>query len=204
MRKLIYLIRHGQTDYNLKGIVQGGSVDTDLNDTGRQQANLFFEAYKNIAFDKIYTSSLKRTAQSVERFIKSAIPHQTFSELNEISWGIMDGKIANDKDNQFYWTLVNKWNSGDMDAKEPSGESPKEVQYRLQSAMNYIEAQNHEKNIIICMHGRAMRILLTSLMKLPLEKMEHFEHQNLCLYLLEYQNKEYKILKENDVSHLRV
>ncbi|HMR56571.1 MAG TPA: histidine phosphatase family protein, partial [Cyclobacteriaceae bacterium] len=66
--KKIYLIRHGQTDFNLKGIVQGSGVDSSLNDRGRAQAEAFYETYKNIAFDKIYTSALRRTRESVIGF----------------------------------------------------------------------------------------------------------------------------------------
>ncbi|HLS39123.1 MAG TPA: histidine phosphatase family protein, partial [Sphingobacterium bovisgrunnientis] len=61
MKKTFYFIRHGQTDLNLKGIVQGRGVNTSLNDSGRKQADAFFNAYKHIPFDKIYTSTLVRT-----------------------------------------------------------------------------------------------------------------------------------------------
>ncbi|MFW5879460.1 MAG: histidine phosphatase family protein, partial [bacterium] len=63
MLKTIYLIRHGQTDYNKKGIVQGSGIDASLNDLGRQQAEAFYDAYRNMPFDKIYISDLKRTKE---------------------------------------------------------------------------------------------------------------------------------------------
>src|SRR5687768_4016565 len=72
--KKIYLIRHGQTDFNLKNIVQGSGVDTDLNDKGRSQAEAFYNKYKHVPFDKVYTSALKRSMQSVDLFVKSGIP----------------------------------------------------------------------------------------------------------------------------------
>jgi broad specificity phosphatase PhoE len=82
--KKIYLIRHGQTDYNLKGFVQGSGVDSDLNQTGRDQAAKFFEHYKNIPFKKVYTSKLKRSIQSVQSFIDKGIPHEAYEGFNEI------------------------------------------------------------------------------------------------------------------------
>jgi probable phosphoglycerate mutase len=42
-----FIIRHGETDFNLQGIVQGRGVDPSLNETGRRQANQFYEYYKN-------------------------------------------------------------------------------------------------------------------------------------------------------------
>lgn len=202
MSKNIYLIRHGQTDFNLQGIVQGGSVDTDLNKTGRAQARQFFNHYKHIPFDKVYTSTLKRSQQSVQLFIDLPIPHEAFGGLNEISWGEMDGKIASDEASNVYWDMVRSWASGNVDAKIETGESPREVQRRIAPAMALIGSRESEKNILICMHGRAMRILLATILGKELKTMDEFEHHNLCLYLLRYENNEYQLIKVNDTSHL--
>ena len=67
--KKIYLIRHGQTDFNVQGIVQGSGVDSSLNAAGYEQASRFFAAYKHLPFDKVYTSTLQRTQQSVQGFL---------------------------------------------------------------------------------------------------------------------------------------
>ncbi|MFM8834340.1 MAG: histidine phosphatase family protein, partial [Cytophagales bacterium] len=79
--KKIYIIRHGQTDFNLRGIVQGSGVDSSLNDTGRAQANAFFQAYQHVDFDKIYTSKLVRTRESVQQFIGKGIPYEMLEGL---------------------------------------------------------------------------------------------------------------------------
>ena len=50
------------------GIVQGRGMDTELNEKGRAQAEAFYQAYKDVPFDKIYTSTLKRTHQTVQNF----------------------------------------------------------------------------------------------------------------------------------------
>lgn len=67
-KKTIYIIRHGETDYNKQGIIQGGGIDSSLNELGRRQAQQFYQAYHHIQFDRIYTSELKRTHQSVAPF----------------------------------------------------------------------------------------------------------------------------------------
>ena len=59
MKKEIYIIRHGQTDYNLKGIVQGRGVDSVLNETGEEQAKKFHEKYKEHDFDVVFTLQTK-------------------------------------------------------------------------------------------------------------------------------------------------
>src|SRR5258708_6396194 len=92
IQKTLYIIRHGQTDLNKQGIIQGRGIDTDLNDEGRKQAALFFEAYKSVPFEKIYISELKRTQQTVQQFIDLGIPYQKLSGLDELAWGIYEGE----------------------------------------------------------------------------------------------------------------
>ena len=52
LTKTIYLIRHGETEFNRMGIVQGSGIDSDLNETGILQARAFFETYRHITFNK--------------------------------------------------------------------------------------------------------------------------------------------------------
>lgn len=200
--KKIYLIRHGQTDFNLKGIVQGGRVDTDLNDTGISQANLFFEKYQHVPFDRIYTSRLKRTIQSVQHFIDLGIPHEAYQELNEISWGEKDGKIVTSEDTEFYWNMIKAWSRGEVDAKIEGGESPLELRERQLKIIELITTRHEDKNILICMHGRAIRILMTTLLNYELKCMDNFEHHNLGLYIISYTGSMFSVDKYNCTKHL--
>jgi broad specificity phosphatase PhoE len=200
--KKIYLIRHGQTDMNLLGYVQGSGVDSDLNATGRKQADKFFEFYKTIPFKKIYTSALKRSVQSVRSFIDMGIPHEAYEGFNEIHWGNKDGVPITFKDNTFYWNMVQRWKEGEVDYKPEGGESPLDLQRKQQEVMKIILAQKEEDPILICMHGRAIRILLSTLIYQDLSKMDIFKHENLCLYILHYNGVDFTIEKANDRSHL--
>jgi len=200
--KKIYLIRHGQTDFNLQGIVQGSGVDADLNATGRAQADAFYEKYKNVPFQKIYISGLIRTYQSVSKFITAGLPFETVPALNEISWGKWDGKLPTSEMNSVYWEIVNKWKHGDLMAKIEGGETPVEVSERLVPVVDTL-LSNDESPILVCMHGRAMRILLAMLTAQSLSVMDSFPHENLCLYLLEVKDGQAVIVEQNDLSHLQ-
>ena len=59
MEKEIFIIRHGETDFNQLGIVQGKGVNSSINAKGTQQAQAFFEAYSNETFEKIYITKIK-------------------------------------------------------------------------------------------------------------------------------------------------
>ncbi|WP_421985965.1 histidine phosphatase family protein [Roseivirga sp.] len=202
MIKKIYLTRHGQTDFNKKGIVQGSGIDSDLNDLGNNQANAFFNAYKDIPFDRVYTSALKRTHQSVKAFIEKPLPHESLPELNEISWGDREGVVVDAEGESYYKLMLQSWREGKVDFGIDGGESPIEVAERLRHGLHHILNQTNEECILICMHGRAMRIMLAVMLNYPLKCMDMFEHSNLCLYRLNYTGSMFTIESYNDTAHL--
>lgn len=200
--KKIYIIRHGQTDFNLKGIVQGSGVDSSLNDFGIAQARAFFEAYRHVPFNKIYTSALKRSIETVQPFLHAGIPHEALSGLNEISWGRKEGQPITPEEDAYYHYVLEEWRKGNTSLRIEGGESPEDVAQRMMPAVEHIFSRTDEKIILICMHGRAMRILLCLLLNYPLRSMDMFEHENLCLYKLNYTGTLFTIEKYNDTRHL--
>lgn len=200
--KKIYLIRHGQTEFNKKGIVQGSAVNSSLNETGRVQAQEFYEAYKAIHFDAVYTSALNRSIESVQPFINSGIPHFIRPGLNEISWGAMDGRVATEGEHNEYKDLLEQWKQGDIQHKKWGGESPLDVQTRQEPVMTEILNGPYE-TILLCMHGRAIRILLSWLTGRELRNMDEFEHVNLCLYVVEMSTTGSQIVLANCQRHLK-
>ena len=203
--KKIYLLRHGQTDYNLQGVVQGSGIDAPINDTGWAQADAFFCTYRDIPFDQLYHSALIRTQQSIQGFIDLGIPVTSLSELNEISWGIREGRSPSNEDDAYYRNLVRTWRTGDVHIPSEEGESPIDVLERQKPVVELILSRREEKSILIAMHGRAMRVLLTHLFNQPLQNMDHFAHQNLCLYHLQYDYEKgiFISLKANHADHLQ-
>lgn len=205
--KTIYLIRHGETEFNRMGIVQGSGVDSDLNELGLSQARAFFDAYQHVPFHKIYTSKLRRTVQSVQNFIDLGIAYESFEGLNEICWGEKEGKAPNYQEDEFYLDVLARWKKGETNIPAAKGgESPDEVVARQKIAFEQILSRPEEEVILVAMHGRAIRILLPHLLGLPLSTMDDFEHTNLCLYKLtySYDTKAFTLELRNDVAHLMV
>jgi probable phosphoglycerate mutase len=201
--KTVYIVRHAQTDYNLQGVVQGRGIDAPINHTGSQQAQRLFEAYKHVQFDKIYISTLVRTQQTVQNFIDLGIEYTSLAGLDEFDWGIYEGKIGNYQTQTEYLNLINAWQCADYHAKPPQGESPHEVAQRQQVALEYIFANTHEKTIMICTHGRAMRLLLCLLLGQAYSNMDNFAHTNTCVYVLHYNHQMQPTLwLQNSVAHL--
>ncbi len=194
----LYIIRHAETEYNRKGIIQGSEVDSDINDVGESQANSFYEYYKNINFDKIYVSDLKRTFQTIRRFTEKGSSYEKLKEFNEISWGVNQGKSDDLED---YARLIDTWLAGNLDNKFEEGESPNEMSVRLVKGFNKVLDDDHD-TVLLCIHGRALRILLSKIIDNDLTKMDKYVHSNTGLYILEYKNDKYEILGSNLRNHL--
>lgn len=202
MDKELYIIRHGETDYNKLGIVQGRGVNTDLNELGRKQGEAFYQYYKHLPFDKVYTSALKRTHQTVKRFIENGIPWEQLPGLDELSFGIWEGKHSKEDWVNAFREMNNCWQSGECDLSFENGESPNQVSKRLQEALDVILSRSTEKRVLVCMHGRSLLVLLCMLSQSPISNMTNFSHSNTCLYRVSYVNGQFSVLEANDIRHL--
>lgn len=201
--KTMYIIRHGETNYNRMGIVQGSGVDTEINDLGQQQADAFYQAYKHIPFAQIFVSSLKRTHQTVAPFAPHNIPTQIIPELNEINWGILEGQQPSEHSRQEFYAMLQRWRNGELNQAINGGETPMAMIKRQKIGLKKIE-NGPENPILICMHGRALRGFLCLLTNTPLKQMDDFEHNNVCLYVLEktLTDTHYNVVIKNSLEHL--
>lgn len=202
MEKTLYIIRHGQTDLNLRGIVQGRGVDTPLNETGRKQAEAFYAHYKDVHFDKIYISTLRRTRETVEPFIRAGYSVESLSGLDEIGWGIYEGKEQTPEIIAGFEDLTTRWRNGELDACVEGGETPNQLAARQRQALNVILSRPEEKTILICMHGRAMRVFLSVLTNRDIALMDDFPHTNTALYKVHYRDGEFTITEAYNIQHL--
>lgn len=201
-KKKLYIIRHGQTEYNHRNIVQGRGIDSDLNEVGKNQAASFYEKYKEVDFDKIYVSSLKRTVQTVDPFIQDGIPYKKLEGLDEIGWGASEGKDLTKEILDDFDRILEAWRNDELDVKLPTAESPLELVDRLQPDLDYILSKEEEKTVLICTHGRTLRILMCILTNTPLYKMDEFDHENTSLYILEQNGDEFHIIKHFCTVHV--
>lgn len=199
----LYIIRHGETDFNRRGIVQGRGVNSDLNELGQQQARSFYKAYHHIPFDRIYTSSLKRTHQTVEPFINKGIEWIKLHELDELDWGVNEGREATPDMKAEFQQLTRKWMEGELQLKFPGGESPIEVNTRQKIAIQKILSEPVQ-HALICMHGRALRLILCELLGISLSNMDTFPHSNVSLYRLKYSDNKFEMLDFNNTDHFHV
>ena len=182
-------------------MVQGRGVDASLNQTGIQQAQRAFKHLESVPFDMVYTSKLVRTHQTAEAFINAGISHYSHAGFDEISWGDQEGVEATLEAKNLYAQTVRGWQEGKLELNVGGGENPLEVMERQQEAMQ--EVLDHDAStVLICMHGRAIRILLCWLLNYPLNYMDGFPHNNCAYYKLIFRNEEWFIDRFNVQDHL--
>ena len=201
MNKEIYLIRHGRTEYNKLGIWQGSGVDSSLDSVGNSQANNFYNLYKNINFDLVIHSGLRRTKETVRSFIEDGIEVKETATINEISWGHFEGKPHTDESIAAYTSVVKAWSQGKYEVGFPGGESASDLSERLSVFVEELKTLTSKK-ILVCSHGRAIRGLMCVMQGLPMKDMEKFEHANTGLFQAIFDGKNFVFSKINDVGHL--
>jgi 2,3-bisphosphoglycerate-dependent phosphoglycerate mutase len=158
----IYVVRHGQTDWNREGRIQGGT-DNPLNSTGREQAATLGRTLADVRIDAVYTSSLQRARQTAGVF-EGRAPIVAMEELRERFFGKFEG--ANDKDA----AIVANWNTrrftwtDDMEG----GESLESQSRRAEAALRQIREKHKDGgSIVIVGHGGINPLLLSLLLGVP-------------------------------------
>lgn len=202
--KTVYILRHGQTDFNLKGIVQGSGVDSSLNDTGRMQGNYLFEKYRSLPFEVVLTSGLKRTWETVSGFIDAGVPWERHLEINEMSWGSHEGTKGTEASISEYSRIKDGWGLGEIDGRIGGGESAREMGTRLHKFIDHLP-DREEDLMLICSHGRAMCGLVSLMMGRPIDRMNELIHSNTGLWRATLQEDGNWLFDlQNDQTHLPV
>ena len=160
MGTIIYLTRHGETEWNIEKRLQGRG-DSPLTENGIQRAKELRDRIKNIDIDVIYSSPIKRALNTANilRGNKN-IDIITDDSLMEMCFGDYEGKKIDiiQKENPS-WD-INLIMQGNVEICAPNGENLKEVRERISKLMNKIIAENIGKSILIVTHGITLKALM--------------------------------------------
>lgn len=165
----LYIVRHGETDTNYTGKINGSATDLDLNQTGQKQVN-YLKEHMDIDikdFDEIYSSPLKRAQQTAEILNQGVHKIKTDDRLREINYGSWDGLSA-----------------AEMIARHPDGfdengyieegyvkyaqdgETYQSVYQRVQSFLDDMAKKGDEKIMVVC-HGFITRSFVKLITQTP-------------------------------------
>lgn len=141
----IYYVRHGQTDWNLQGYLQGQS-DIPLNETGMKQAYEVNKAMKKIKIEKLYCSPLKRTRKTAEIINENwGLPIFEDARLLERNFGEKEGAHKSTYPFASFWVFDQP--------SEFQMETIEELFARVYDFLDEIQEEAKSKNILIVAHG---------------------------------------------------
>ncbi len=161
----IFLVRHGETNWNKEGRFQG-QIDIPLNSTGKDQAKKASEFLKEINFTKAFSSSMIRPYETAQIIVqnKSNLNIKKIDELVEISHGLWEGKLENEIKEKWF-ELLRDWHNKPEDVKMPEGESIGEVSKRSVQAFREIcLKQNKNDKTLLVAHDAVNKTLICDLL----------------------------------------
>ena len=166
----LYLIRHGQTQWNVEGKYTGQS-DIPLTDVGREQARAAAEPVKSAPPAAVYASDLIRARETAELFaagcdFTGAI--QLDPRLREINQGVWEGMHFNDIKAKFAEEFAAR-EANPLEVAAPGGETVGEVQQRVIAAVKAICARHPQEIVAIVAHGLALAIIRAWLTNHPIQ-----------------------------------
>lgn len=196
----IYLIRHGETSWNLEERFQG-TTNTTLTEKGIDQGKLLAESLKNIKFKNIYTSPLDR-ARITAGFIGDELNCDIIEDqdFKEISFGDWEGLTTSEIRERFPW--VDKWFINPENFRIPNSDDFEEEKARLKKRLTRIAIENKGESTAIVSHAGVIRLSLLGLLDLPLSYYWRFAFGNTSISILEYYNGIFILKSLNDTSHL--
>lgn len=188
----VCLVRHGETDWNRAGKIQGRE-DIPLNDTGKKQARRCGEYLKNGQWNILVSSPLKRARETAEIIggiigIKNI---QLVEAFQERDYGLASGLTKKEREFRFP--------SGNV----PGWENDVTLQKRVMGGLEKLVRQYPEKNVLIVAHGGVIRTVLSKIK--GCEKVAETPGQlhNACINIVNYEDGRWNIRACNIVSHLQ-
>ena len=200
---IIYLMRHGETDWNKKTCFQG-QTDVPLNDYGRELARITSEALKDVDFQAVFCSPLSRAAETARIMLRDRqIPVFTDDRLKEISFGVKEGsdieRMRNDPAEPFYYLLNEPGNyvppEGAESLPELYGRSAAFMRERI------LPLEKRYETILIVAHGAMNRSIVNPIAGIPMSDFWNIKMPNCTVSILSLRDGRFHVEEKGRVYY---
>ena len=203
LKTRVYLVRHGETDNNVKHRFIG-KTDMPLNDRGQNQAKCLGRAMAGIPVETIYSSPLLRTMMTAEQIQGSRdiaiIPEKALAEIDCGMWEGLDRAEIQER-----WPgMIDLWQYEPERLQFPEGETFQQVQERAVEAFVRIVHENLGRTIVISTHMLPLQLIIAKLLNISIHDVWNMRRvENTSVTSLDiWQDGTFKILAWGDDSHL--
>lgn len=199
MQRLL-LIRHGESEWNREGIIQGFR-DCDLSDLGREQADKLRARLDKEVFDIAYSSTATRAMQTAEAAVGHRMAIEAVPDLREINLGRWEGERAAELKRRLP-RETHMWFHEPSKVRIEGAETLLAFRRRVTRAMDSIRAGHPDGGVLIFAHGGVICTYLTRLLGLKLDDMWRFKIRNGSITKVIFPMNKPRIEVLNDISHL--
>lgn len=155
----VYLVRHGETDWNLRGMFYGWT-DCDINEKGIAQAMNLKNFFNTIEYDKIYASDLLRAVHTAEIIASDkkveVEKDSSFRELFFGDWEDKEGSYIRENHNEELDLWLKEWKTSSL----PNGEAFQDFYQRVTEGLEKVIRDNKGKTVVIVSHNGPMSAML--------------------------------------------
>ncbi|MBS1728945.1 MAG: histidine phosphatase family protein [Armatimonadetes bacterium] len=196
----LFLVRHGQTDWNVQKRAQG-HTDIPLDATGREQAIRTGKAFLDLPIRRLLTSDLQRASQTADEIARNTkVPVEILPELRERGFGEWEGQPFAEIGIRFGFEADFKGVTRN-EITPPGGESFVDVWNRVKSVVD--DVQKRKIDTAIVAHGGTCSLLLAMFLNGDVSLSNAFRFSNACINELEPRpDGGLRLIRYNDVSHL--
>lgn len=197
----VYLIRHGETEWNTTMKFQG-ITDIPLSEHGRQQAVSLGVRLAGLKLDAFYASDLIRAYETAEIISNHhGMPVKTVPGLREMNFGAWEG-LTNTELMVHYASEIKQWLDNPFSVKIPGGETYSELIDRSVNSIKEILARHSDGQVVVVSHGGPIRSIAGSVLGIDLSKYWLLKLNNGSLSILDFPDwKHGALLLFNDCSH---
>jgi len=200
---LLYLIRHGETDWNVEQRCQGFS-DSPLNATGKKQAEAIARHLSGTRVEAIYSSTLSRayeTAQIISKYHDASV--EAMDALRELNQGEFEGLPLTELV-ESHADFLERWLREPADLVVPGGESLRQMQDRAWSALENIVERHADGNVVVVAHNLCIMALLCRITKLDLTDFRRLRQDVGAINVVEFGGRwpHPVLVHMNDTCHL--
>lgn len=194
----LFLCRHGQTEHNAKDLNQG-HLDVELNEKGREQARKLAERAERMEIDSLYSSSLKRAAQTAEIISEeTGLENETLDGLKEQSAGVFENEPWERRKQE-----IERSDKDYHEHRPENGENYYDVKERAIEELRKLRERHRGENVLAVGHGHTNRVLIVSALGYGVENAIRIDQDNTCVNLLRWHGDWGWLLSSvNDTHHL--
>lgn len=180
----IYLVRHGETEWNATRRIQG-QLDIPLNARGREQVARVAAELASQPLTAVYASDLCRARDTAAAVAAThQLPVQTDADLRELHFGEWQGLDLVQLEAR-YPEQFHRWRQNSLRQRPPGGETIAELQARAAAAFARIVAAHQGETVAVAAHGGPLKALVLHLLGAPLEAYPRLRLHNASLSLIE-------------------